>query len=142
VSAVGAFNADARSVIYVGHIIVSGAPAYGLGAANFGSLLEIVESYTINYYGPGTCINHWYTKGSGAEIIMLSGLTLTVLGNPHYSDCFAVSAVNSDIWVNGVTYAGTATGIKYNASLGGCITGAAALPGSLPGLVTPPGVVA
>lgn len=55
------------------------------------------------------------------NILVGGGITVTITGTPNFSNAFAVAAGVSYIEYQGVTFAGVATGQKYNAALNAVI---------------------
>ena len=68
---------------------------------------------------------------------MNSNSAVTVTSNPAFANAFAAASAHGSISVDGIAFAGTATGKRYNATTGGLIdtygAGANFLPGSIAG---------
>ena len=92
-----------------------------------GGQVVLLASYTISGNATGS---HWNAFGLGS-IVYRSGTYVVTLANGISFGTFATSAVNA-VSVN-LTFSGTATGTRYNASAGAVINTNGGPPTFLPG---------
>lgn len=134
-SSLGAIECDAQSQCYFGQNIIAGNPQFAF-ISIYRSFLEVVSSYTVAGTGGGY---HYYADDAGT--IVSTGGTVTFL-NPSAFYIFAYASAQSLINPNGTAYLGGAiTGTKFDALTGAGIEGAANMPGTIAGNVSPPGWV-
>ena len=125
-----------NALIVVGVGIIFGATPNGchMRTASPGASVIIGNSYTIS----GGAQAHYQAQCTGSQIDIAPGITITLTGTPAFSQYFA-NAIGGDIFFQSTpaTFSGSATGIKYNATLGGAIqtvgSGASYLPGNSAG---------
>jgi hypothetical protein len=90
---------------------------------------------TGNYTIDGGAANHWSALGNG--VIRVQGKTVTLTGTPAFSNAFANADLSSTVLVNGNTFSGAATGVRYTATNNAVISssgaGATYLPGNAAG---------
>lgn len=101
-----------------------------------GSTIIADGAYTIS----GGALGHLHCGSFG--LISSSTFTVTLTGTPAFSSYFA-GAAQGNIIVTGMTFTGSATGVRYLAHRGGVISAAAidpALPGNAAGRVATGGV--
>ena len=95
-----------------------------------GAVLTIGTNYTIS----GGAIAHWQSNPFGW--IQCGGRTITLTGTPAFSSNFA-TALFGYMNVSTCTFSGSATGVRYSATLNGIINtgggGATYLPGNSAG---------
>ncbi|HEV7880218.1 DUF2793 domain-containing protein [Bradyrhizobium sp.] len=88
-----------------------------------------------NYAIDGGAGNHWSALGNG--IVRVQGRTITLTGTPAFSLAFANADLGSTVLVNGNTFSGAATGVRYSATNNAAISsggaGATYLPGNAAG---------
>lgn len=74
---------------------------------------------------------------SAASRVYVPGGTYTLTGSPSFSDAFARSTAASVVQIQGTTFSGSASGVRYRAELNGVVdtagAGASYLPGSTAG---------
>jgi len=91
--------------------------------------------FTANYSVTGAANYHALTRLSG--VINIQGVTLTITGIPAFGASFAFCDMGAAIWAAGMTFAGSATGKRYEASYNGSINvgsgGATYFPGNVAG---------
>lgn len=102
-----------------GHINFSGidfgsVTSHQIRADDGGSL-----SATGNYTISGGAAAHMATVAAG--VIRIQSKTITLSGTPAYSTAFADINFNGTAIVNGNTYSGSATGVRYSATMNGVI---------------------
>ncbi len=97
--------------------------------ASGGALITCIGNYSI----VGAAARHW---NSDRGIIEVGNRTITITGTPAFSSAFA-NASQGHIRAFNNTYSGSATGVRYNASMNGTIqtfgAGSTALPGNSAG---------
>lgn len=95
------------------------------------SMVQATGNYTIN----GSAVSHLGCYDSGA--LRVQSLTITISGTPTFSGSFIDVSRCGGALTNGITFSGSATGIRYNASLNGVLYtgggGANYLPGNSDG---------
>jgi hypothetical protein len=100
--------------------------------AQQGGYFSTNTNYTIN----GNAAEHWLAEEGG--VITSQSRTVTLSGTPVFSDAFVNARGGGHILSNGNTFSGSATGVRYRASLGASIqtfgSGASYFPGSSAGL--------
>lgn len=101
-----------------------------------GSHIYVLNNGYIGCYGnysiSGSAINHWIAAQQGR--IVCTGKTITLTGTPAFSAAFANGQYLSLQIVNGNTYSGSATGVRYSVIQNAVIyTNGATLPGSSAG---------
>lgn len=100
---------------------------YAYGGATFNA--------TGNYTITGGGYAHMYAQGGGQFDV--SGRTVTLTGTPAFSGAFAYSNGLGHILASGMTFTGSATGVRYTTALCGVINvgggGASYLPGNSAG---------
>ena len=76
----------------------------------------------------------------GGTISYTGGYTVTISGTPNFSNAFGSASMVGSIIVNGVTFSGAATGLRYRVSSNGVLQtfsmGASYLPGNTAGVVS------
>lgn len=116
-------------------IIFDGAFAFGACASNhmsatYGGVIKANTAYTID----GNAAAHWSADALG--VIDVNSVTVTLTGSPAFSVAFA-SCNTSKILAQGLTFSGSATGVRYSVFQNGVINtsggGASYLPGSIAG---------
>jgi hypothetical protein len=116
------FGASAQSHIYAQH----------------GSLAIATGNYNVT----GGAAYHWNAEENG--LIDVQARTLTITNTPAFSSQFAIAFTGGSIRCNGCTFSGSATGVRYNASMNGKIyaddAGTTALPGDSAGSTATGGV--
>ncbi|MDE2102801.1 MAG: hypothetical protein KGL39_36490 [Patescibacteria group bacterium] len=99
--------------------------------AGYGGVVEITNAYTIS--GGGS--SHLLADSGG--IIVDAGVAVTITGTPAFSSSFATVLSSGLITSFGNTWTGSATGVRYNATLNGVIntsgSGATYFPGNSAG---------
>jgi hypothetical protein len=99
------------------------------------STLVIAGDYTI-----GGSANHHIRVENAAMLQINGGLTITLAGAPAFPIAFIGAYRLSTVIAFGLTFAGTATGVRYRASLNSVIEtnggGTAYLPGDTAGALT------
>lgn len=128
-----AFGASYGASLNIGGFKVANSGGYGLGASTFGAIeivgkmdfgacsaghmlangggfIGIAANYTISGASP----IHYYASNS-STILVNSGVTVTVTGTPAFSGAFASGILNASIVAGGVTFSGSATGVRYSA---------------------------
>jgi len=104
--------------------------------ADDGSSLYISANYTISGYAQA----HYVMNDAGANIVLLSSLTITLTGTPAFSTAFASLTGASALYAEGATFSGSATGTRYNVALNGVIqtggAGANFFPGNSAGVTS------
>jgi hypothetical protein len=92
-------------------------------------------SATGNYSIDGGAGYHWSAVCNG--VVRVQSRTITLTGTPAFSVVFANADLNSSVLVNGNTFSGSATGVRYAATDNAVISsggaGAAYLPGNAAG---------
>lgn len=129
-SLVAIASAIAGSKLKVGNLeFSSGFAMYHLFASDGGSI-EVVENYTIL---SGTTA-HWNVQNCG--LIRCQNKTITLTGAPAFTQ-FAQCERFSVLTINGNTFSGSGTGIRYNCMLNSVMwvggAGASYLPGNSAG---------
>lgn len=139
-----ALNASNGS-IGIGPGIIFGACNVGHMVASFGGLITATNvPYTIAAAAPlhMACQDNGIINVDGSQI---GGVTITVTGSPNFSNAFAQAVSSGSINVLGVTFSGSATGIKFNAALNGVINnfggGGSGFPGSVAGVTSQGGQI-
>lgn len=98
-----------------------------------GSKLVCNGSYTIS----GGSIAHWQAVTGGA--VNCVSVTITLTGTPAFT-VFAASDTLAQLFVPGLTFSGSATGLRYNATVNGVIAtnsgGANYFPGNAAGITS------
>lgn len=88
-----------------------------------------------NYSISGGASRHWWCEGK--SLFIMATRTVTITGTPAFSVVFALAHMLSLIQCNAMTFSGSATGVRYNASTNGVIlvagAGATYLPGNSAG---------
>lgn len=118
-----------------------GACYQGHVAADLGSV-TLTSNYTISGGAPG----HFVVILAGGSITtnLVTPQTVTLTGTPNFTGAFAIINTPGQITSNSVTWSGSATGQKYNATFGGVIQtnggGPNYFPGSSAGTAISPGV--
>lgn len=91
---------------------------------------------TGNYDISGSAVIHALAQ-SGGQITLASGATVNITGTPAFSSSFAQAQSGSVVTSAGVTWSGSATGVRYSATLNGVIqvfgAGATYFPGGTAG---------
>lgn len=99
-------------------------------AGEFGAVLAI-GNYTIS----GNATTHGSVTAGG--VLDISGKTISLSGTPAFSNSFVAAVYGGSLYAPGITFSGSATGIRYNAILNGVIQtsggGANYFPGSTAG---------
>lgn len=95
--------------------IVFGACASAQIEVTAGSTLICVGNYSIT----GAAPHHMLAQFGG--YVACSSRTITVTGTPYFSSAFAESINGGQISSASCTFSGSATGVRYNASLNGVI---------------------
>ena len=96
---------------------------------------------TGNYSIVGGTGLHWWANDRGS--IRVQSRTVTITGTPAFSGAFVLADYAGIATVNGNTYVGGATGIRFNAANNGVVVafgGLTELPGSVAGNVTSGGI--
>jgi hypothetical protein len=131
-------SGDCISIHRGGNIILNGLVEFGACAGSQiapydpGSYISITTAYAIS----GGGVNHIRTVYAGSMVLMNGGFTVTLTGNPTYSGAFINAANPSTVDINAV-YSGSATGVRYLASLNATInTNNAANPTYFPGTIS------
>jgi hypothetical protein len=92
--------------------------------------ITCISNYTIS----GGAGSHWESNNNA--LLRCSGFTITISGTPAFSSAFAGAAAGGMV-VSGNTFSGSATGVRYNATVNGYINtnggGATYLPGGTGG---------
>jgi hypothetical protein len=133
------FESSAGSAIWaVGDVLVDfqnchfGACASHHVAAFFGARVAASGNYSIT----GSAATHLNSVGGTIDI---RGRAVTLTGTPAFSTAFASSARVAHIMVSSASFSGSATGVRYSATLNGVIftnnAGATFLPGNADGTV-------
>jgi hypothetical protein len=132
VSASGASN-----IGVVGPMIFGACAAGGIASGPF-STIVVSANYTIN----GSQGAHW--NASQGIIVITPGVTITVTGTPAFSTSFANANLLGIINCFGLTFTGSATGQRYNATQNSIINtsggGASYLPGDSAGATSSGGL--
>jgi hypothetical protein len=104
--------------------------------AHVGVGVDARASCTGNYTISGNSTYHWFAGGSGSDVAV-GAQTITLTGTPAFSGAFANATNASSIIINGATFSGSATGVRYNAILNSVIntqaSGGTYLPGGSAG---------
>lgn len=93
-------------------------------------IVAIYTAYTIT----GGAVAHVAATVNGN--IVVQNDAITIVGNPHFQNSYALVQANSQIWAGASIWAGTATGPIFYIATGGTIDGTGnsqALPGNTPG---------
>lgn len=124
-------NADYGGLLQVGPGCVFGACATAHIAAQNNSLVGCAGNYKI----VGGAPYHWLANNCGQ--LFISGFTITITGTPAFSTAFAFASVVGAMSVQGNTFSGSATGVRYSAASNGVINtnggGSTYLPGGTAG---------
>jgi hypothetical protein len=126
-----AISVNRATVVDYGNIDF-GAVASGWDhiASSMGAYVQANSNYAIT----GAANRHWNANNG---TILCGGRTITITGTPAFSVAFAASTHGSLVQVWSNTYSGSATGVRYSATLNGVIQtfggGASALPGNSAG---------
>jgi hypothetical protein len=122
--------AGGSTVNVVGPMIYGACAAGGVACAPFGTVV-ISSSYTIN----GNQGAHW--NASQGFIVISTGVVVTLTGTPNFTTAFANTNLLGVINCLGLTFTGSATGQRYNATQNSVINtsggGATYLPGNTAG---------
>lgn len=96
--------------------------------ANSGGLISLsLGNETVGNFGN-------FASSIGGIVTFITGATLTLTGNPAYSNAFANMSVLAQFYLGTTTFVGTATGKRYNAELNAVVfANGATLPGSIAG---------
>jgi hypothetical protein len=119
------FNIRGVSVVKFQHIDFASTGYHIVGRGPV--TIQVDGNYTISSSAPA----HWYAS-LGAKLLM-SGVTLTLVGTPAFSAAFAYAADCSTILCNAMTFSGSATGVRYSANTNSSIFTAGGGPTYLPG---------
>jgi len=96
-----------------------------------GSAVSASGNYEITGAAP------WHYGAFSSGIITVSSRTVTITGTPAFSTAFCLAQTTGIVVANSNTYSGSATGVRYNASLNAVINtgggGANYLPGNSAG---------
>jgi hypothetical protein len=98
-----------------------------------GGFIQISGDYRIS----GGAQGHMAADATGAQI-RADLRTITVIGTPNFSRAFAIAARGGALIVPGVTFVGSATGVRYEVSGNGVIDTNGAGPSFFPGNSTVP----
>lgn len=94
--------------------------------------ISITTAYTID----GGSGRHWLAYRGGL-IFGPGAVTVTLSGTPAFSTAFADAQLTGGMEVNGITFSGSATGVRYSVTMNGFINtiggGASYLPGNSAG---------
>lgn len=106
--------------------------------ASRGARITFSSNYTIS----GSAQFHWFAADNG--IVYPRGWTVTLSGTPAFNTiAFAVAARGGVIHAASMTFSGSATGVRYNATGAGIIetfsAGSNYFPGNSSGVATSPG---
>jgi hypothetical protein len=119
--------------IGIGPGVVLGSSAGYHIACQTGGFIGVALGAT-SYKVTGSALAHWYCDSNG--IIGTFGVTLTLTGTPNFSVAFA-DVSGGELQCYGMTFSGSATGIRYSVGNYGIIItnggGASYLPGSTAG---------
>lgn len=119
-------------------IIVTGAMLYGtaLGGAHIYTFRGGSVTVNANYSVQGNALYHWLATHTG-RISVASGGTVTLVGTPTFAEQFAQASLLGGVECKGLTFSGSASGVRYYASYNAFLDtengGAAYLPGSAAG---------
>lgn len=94
-------------------VAAGGIHCYAYGS---GSYINLLSNYRIN----GGAVYHMLAD-YGAFIETANAITVTILSNPAFSGSFVLVGNAASLKESGVTFSGTATGIRYRADLNGVI---------------------
>jgi hypothetical protein len=129
--------ADNHSRLYLSHVVFPTATVYHM-EASYDAFIEMIGSYCIT----GGAAAHASSQ-SGSKILAKPTITVTISNTPAFSTAYAQSTLNAFQEWQSVTFSGSATGVRYSATLGGGIDtnggGATFLPGNSGGTATSPG---
>ena len=107
-------------------------------ATNGGSITA-----TGNYAISAGAYAHWSAL-NGGNILLASGITVTITGTPAFSNAFAIASNVGNISAVSTTFSGSATGQRYTAVLNGVIytnnAGSTYLPGNSGGATANGGI--
>jgi hypothetical protein len=126
-SSVHCLNVGQDAVVLVGTGIIFGTAGgnhvnNGIGIVRFGT------SYII----AGSAVGfHWASQSNGL-ISVNSGSVITLTGAPSFNT-FAIATECGVIACNGITFSGTATGVRYSVTANGVIATGTGNPNFLPG---------
>ena len=124
-------------------IVASGLSSIALGNVEMGACSNFqiyagansVIAIGSNYSVSGASTVHWAAYDGGSIICQTRMITIT--GTPAFGTAFALAGRGGKLAVNGNTFSGSATGVRYNATLNGVIDtaggGATYLPGGTSG---------
>lgn len=131
-------------------IVNNGVGKIRFGQCNFGTVPNGSYHLFVNNKAASIDAIAGYTVsgGASAHLLAIAGVVTTnvlctLSGTPAFGSAFALASRQGMILVNGMTFAGSATGPRYLAELGGGIFtnggGASFLPGDSAGSATSPG---
>jgi hypothetical protein len=124
-----AITASGSRIRFTG--VIFGACATSHMSPSSAGVINAFGNYTIS----GAAPLHYDSNSSGS--IVMSSRTVTITGTFAFSTAFAFAQVNSSITADGMTFIGTATGIRYSATLNAVINtgggGASYFPGDSAG---------
>jgi hypothetical protein len=127
----GAFLLHANSGLIRFSVVTLGTCGSQQVRASDGGRVSATGNYTID----GGAGYHWSAVGNG--IIRVQGKTITLTGTPAFLNVFANADLSSTVLVNGNTFSGAATGVRYaatnNAVISSSGAGATYLPGNAAG---------
>jgi hypothetical protein len=117
-------------------LYINGAMEYGACAVNHISAARASEVIVLaNYTISGNAAIHWSLNNNAR--FSTAGRTVTLTGTPAFSTAFVLAQRASTIVANGMTFSGSATGVRYSVSTNGVIDtiggGATYLPGDTAG---------
>lgn len=135
-----ALYANNAAFVSFGNVVFGPTSGFHI-EAQAGGILRTNANYTIS----GGAAVHWLAQGSGSSIWIIQGplgaatgpTTITLTGNPNFSDAFARAGACASIDLFQVAFVGTATGLPYNIGNNAVVStgtaGALVLPGDQPG---------
>jgi hypothetical protein len=130
-SAGNCIQADGHSFVYIGKNLYEGCVAAAL-IASYYSFLELVDNQSINNGGTYFVACQYHSLCD-----LNNNVTVTMSPPPAYSTAFVQAVDNSTIEAGGMTFSGSASGVRYFAYMGSVIqtnTGSASyLPGNSAG---------
>jgi hypothetical protein len=116
--------------VHFGNVNFGACTTYHL-ATGRGGFIQMLSNYSIN----GGAAAHWQPRESG--IIDSRGRTITITGTPAFGSAFALADLTGVVRCSGITFSGSATGMRYVVNTNGVVdtggAGATYLPGSLAG---------
>jgi len=126
---------QAVGLLQFANLVFGACAAVHLDGVGSGVNLECTGNYTISGGGFAHVV-----ASRPSNISIRAGKTITLTGTPAFSGAFALAANGGVIAIDGNTFSGSATGIRFNAQNGGQIysggAGAAYLPGNSAGTGT------